>query len=138
MGDEAALPLAWRILLAVHDEQIARADRAQQGVPLTRLSKRLDASVSVLMREITMLTDAVLGTQRGPGLLREFGAGDVVQRPSAATLVTTAGRMQLGGDLRLGIEHVDVHVGEIATRIDGLDVDSLIAVLVRIVAQPDA
>ena len=59
MGDEAALPLAWRILLAVHDEQIARADRARQGVPLTRLSKRLDASVSVLMREITMLTDAV-------------------------------------------------------------------------------
>ena len=70
MSDEAALSLAWRILLTVHDEQIARADRAQQGVPLTRLSKRLDASVSVLMREITMLTDAMLGAQRGPGLLR--------------------------------------------------------------------
>lgn len=94
MGDEAALPLAWRILLTVHDEQIARGDRAQQGVPLTRLSKRLDASVSVLMREITMLTDAMLGTQRGPGLLRMWqdeGRWLVVLTPEGGDLLSAQG-----------------------------------------------
>ena len=93
-SDEAALPLAWRILLAVHDEQNARGERAEQSVSLTRLSKRLDTSVSVLMREITMLTDAMLGDRRGPGLLRmwqEEGRWLVVLTPEGTSLLTEQG-----------------------------------------------
>ena len=40
------------------------------GVALTRLSKRLNASVSVLMREFTLLSDAKLGGVAGPGYVR--------------------------------------------------------------------
>ena len=40
------------------------------GVALTRLAKRLDASVSVLMREFTLLSDAKLGGVPGPGYVR--------------------------------------------------------------------
>lgn len=37
------------------------------GVALTRLAKRLDARVSVLLRSCTELSDAQLGANRGPG-----------------------------------------------------------------------
>ena len=40
------------------------------GVALTRLAKRLDLGVSVLMREFTMLSDAKLGGVAGPGYER--------------------------------------------------------------------
>ena len=40
------------------------------GVALTRLAKRLGASVSVLMREFTLLSDAKLGGVAGPGYVR--------------------------------------------------------------------
>jgi hypothetical protein len=43
---------------------------AGQGVALTRLAKRLDASVSVLLREFTLLGDAKLGGVAGPGYVR--------------------------------------------------------------------
>ena len=41
-----------------------------QGVALTRLAKRLDERVSVLLRQATALTDAVVGGVAGPGWLR--------------------------------------------------------------------
>lgn len=37
------------------------------GVALTRLAKRLDQRVSVLLRELTLLCDAALGGVAGPG-----------------------------------------------------------------------
>jgi len=40
------------------------------GVALTRLAKRLDQRVSVLLRELTALSDARLGGVPGPGLVR--------------------------------------------------------------------
>ena len=43
---------------------------AGNGVALTRLAKRLGASVSVLMREFTLLSDATLGGVAGPGYVR--------------------------------------------------------------------
>lgn len=41
-----------------------------EPVALTRLAKRLDQRVSVLLRELTALSDATLGGVRGPGLVR--------------------------------------------------------------------
>lgn len=41
-----------------------------EPVPLTRLAKRLDERVSVLLRELTALSDASLGGVAGPGLVR--------------------------------------------------------------------
>ena len=41
-----------------------------EGVALARLAKRLDERVSVLLRQGTALSDAVVGDARGPGWLR--------------------------------------------------------------------
>ena len=41
-----------------------------EPVPLTRLAKRLDQRVSVLLREFTPLSEAVIGGVPGPGLVR--------------------------------------------------------------------
>jgi hypothetical protein len=41
-----------------------------EPVPLTRLAKRLDQRVSVLLREFTALSDASLGGVPGPGLVQ--------------------------------------------------------------------
>jgi fermentation-respiration switch protein FrsA (DUF1100 family) len=38
-----------------------------EAVPLTRLAKRLDARVSVLLREAALLGEAPVGGERGPG-----------------------------------------------------------------------
>lgn len=43
---------------------------AGEPVALTRLAKRLDARVSVLLREFTALSDASLGGAPGPGLVQ--------------------------------------------------------------------
>ena len=43
---------------------------AGEPVALTRLAKRLDARVSVLLREFTALSDASLGGVPGPGLVQ--------------------------------------------------------------------
>ncbi|WP_313302229.1 hypothetical protein [Diaphorobacter sp.] len=59
------LPLAARILLALAQEQGARGDDA--AVSLPRLSKALGLSASALMRELTLMSDAQVGAQRGPG-----------------------------------------------------------------------
>lgn len=41
-----------------------------EPVALTRLAKRLDQRVSVLLRELTALSDASIGSGPGPGLVR--------------------------------------------------------------------
>jgi len=41
-----------------------------EPVALTRLAKRLDERVSVLLRELNGLTDASIGGVPGPGLVR--------------------------------------------------------------------
>jgi len=41
-----------------------------EPVALTRLAKRLDERVSVLLRELTALSDAAIGGVAGPGLVR--------------------------------------------------------------------
>ncbi|WP_422017987.1 hypothetical protein [Roseateles sp.] len=41
-----------------------------EPVALTRLAKRLDERVSVLLRELTALSDASLGGVAGPGLVQ--------------------------------------------------------------------
>jgi DNA-binding transcriptional LysR family regulator len=43
---------------------------AGEPVALTRLAKRLDERVSVLLRELTALSDASVGGVAGPGLVR--------------------------------------------------------------------
>ncbi len=43
---------------------------AGEPVALTRLAKRLDARVSVLLRELTALSDARVGGVPGPGLVQ--------------------------------------------------------------------
>lgn len=54
MSEDALL----RLLLELDDGQ---------GVGLTRLAKRLDARVSVLLRRCSALTDAAIGGIAGPG-----------------------------------------------------------------------
>ena len=80
-------PLAARILIALLQELQTRTDDA---VSLTRLSKILGESASVLMREITLMSDAQIGAQRGPGWVR-------VRQDDARWLVslTAAGRALL-------------------------------------------
>ena len=64
----SSIPLAARILLALAQELQARGDEtAMATVPLSRLSKILGESASVLMREITLMSDAQIGAQCGPG-----------------------------------------------------------------------
>ena len=58
-------PLACAILRALAD-----APSADAGMSLPRLGKRLGHSASVLMRELTHLSDAPLAGQRGPGWVR--------------------------------------------------------------------
>ncbi len=64
--------------------------RADDAVSLPRLSKILGESASVLMREITLMSDAQIGAQRGPGWVR-------VRQDDARWLVslTAAGRALL-------------------------------------------
>ncbi len=45
-------------------------DTDGQGVSLTRLAKRLDVRVSVLIRAYTLMSSAQIGTQAGPGWVR--------------------------------------------------------------------
>ena len=80
-------PLAARILIALLQELQQRVDDA---VSLPRLSKILGESASVLMREITLMSDAQIGAQRGPGWVR-------VRQDDARWLVslTAAGRALL-------------------------------------------
>ncbi|WP_371747551.1 hypothetical protein [Diaphorobacter sp. HDW4B] len=65
--DDEQHPLAARILIALMQELQTRGDDA---VSLPRLSKILGESASVLMREITLMSDAQIGVQRGPGWVR--------------------------------------------------------------------
>ncbi len=69
-------PLACRILRALAEDAAQQAERAQSqagsatGMSLPRLGKRLNQSASVLLRELTPLSDATLAGQRGPGWVR--------------------------------------------------------------------
>ena len=58
-------PLAYRILRVV-----AETETVDSGTSLPRLGKRLGQSASVLMRELTYMSDASLAGQRGPGWVR--------------------------------------------------------------------
>ncbi len=60
----ARRPLAAALLLTLAEEAPASA------VSLPRLSKRLGQGVSVLLRELTLMGDAVLAGQPGPGWVR--------------------------------------------------------------------
>ncbi|QNP50588.1 hypothetical protein H9K75_17320 [Diaphorobacter aerolatus] len=53
--------------MALDEELRAHGD---DRVSVARLCKMLDASASALMREATLLGDAEIAGQRGPGLLR--------------------------------------------------------------------
>lgn len=46
------------------------------GMSLPRLSKRLGQGVSVLMRQLTLMSGASVGGQRGPGWVRVTQAND--------------------------------------------------------------
>jgi len=54
-------PLAAAILLALHEES------PEGGMSLPRLGKRLGQGASVLLRELALMGDAVVGGVPGPG-----------------------------------------------------------------------
>lgn len=54
-------PLAAAILLALHEEA------PESGMSLPRLGKRLGQGASVLLRELALMGDAVVGGVPGPG-----------------------------------------------------------------------
>lgn len=92
MSIASELPLALRILMALDEQQ---RERGSDPVSIARLCKMLDASASSLMREITLLGDAVVGGERGPGLLR-------MQQEEGRWMValTDAGRALLAAQAR--------------------------------------
>lgn len=49
---------------------------AMGGVSLPRISKRLGLSASVLLRHLTLMGDAVIGGQQGPGWVRVLQTED--------------------------------------------------------------
>lgn len=61
-------PLALMILQALAQAQ--EEQRGSAGVSLPRLGKRLGLGVSALMRQLTLMSDAALGGQPGPGWVR--------------------------------------------------------------------
>lgn len=65
---------------------------ASQGVSLPRLAKHLDLPGSAIMRRLTLLGDAVLGGQPGPGWVRVVQEGD-----RWLARLTDAGRAQVAG-----------------------------------------
>lgn len=67
--------LACAILRALAEE--SRGESADtRGVSLPRLGKRLGQGVSVLMRQLTLMSDASVGGQRGPGWVRVVQTDD--------------------------------------------------------------
>ncbi len=62
-------PLACQILRALADESLGPHARGG-AVSLPRLGKRLGQGASVLMRQLTLMSDASVGGQRGPGWVR--------------------------------------------------------------------
>ncbi len=61
------VPLSVMLLAALHHEQ---TERGADEIALTRLSKTTGLGVSVLLREFTQLSDAVLGGQMGPSWVK--------------------------------------------------------------------
>ena len=63
-GEPPPLPvvLLWTLLQK-------QAERDESQVPITRIAKKTGLGVSVILREFTQLSDAVLGGTPGPGLV---------------------------------------------------------------------
>lgn len=66
-------PMAWAILRALAQ---AHGESSGAGMSLPRLGKRLGQGVSVLMRQLTLMSEAVVGGQKGPGWVRVVQADD--------------------------------------------------------------
>ena len=67
--------LAGAILRALDEDSHGGAD-ASAGVSLPRLGKRLGQGASVLLRELSLMSDAPVGGQRGPGWVRVDRVGE--------------------------------------------------------------
>ena len=63
-GEPPPLPVV--LLWTLSQEQ---TERAESQIPLTRIAKKTGLGVSVILREFTQLSDAVLGGTPGPGLV---------------------------------------------------------------------
>jgi hypothetical protein len=73
------------------------------GMSLPRLAKRLDLGVSVVLRQLSLMGDAVIGGQPGPALVR------VVQTEERwVVYLTEAGRIA-AADSATPSERGDVH-----------------------------
>ncbi|EJE48811.1 hypothetical protein PMI14_06748 [Acidovorax sp. CF316] len=68
--------LACAILRALAEESRGQDGAAAPGVSLPRLGKRLGQGVSVLLRELTLMSGAAMGGQRGPGWVRVDQVGE--------------------------------------------------------------
>lgn len=84
--DDGPAPLEERAL-----QELLELDEDGRGVALTRLAKRLEVRVSVLIRLYTQMSDARIGDAVGPGWVRlqvdEAGqwrafATDLARRPT--------------------------------------------------------
>ena len=65
-AEREEVPLPVVLLWTLSQEQ---AERAESQIPLTRIAKKTGLGVSVILREFTQLSDAVLGGTPGPGLV---------------------------------------------------------------------
>ena len=96
-------PLACRILRALADDVAQKTETggspsgATDGMSLPRLGKRLNQSASVLMRELTHLSDAALAGQRGPGWVRvvQEDGGWVVHITAEGLAVWCTGKLEM-------------------------------------------
>ena len=101
-------PLACRILCALAEDVAQQAEETSRspsggatGMSLPRLGKRLGQSASVLVRELTHLSDATLAGQRGPGWVR------VVQEEGRWVVHITAEGLAVVRELAGGDERAD-------------------------------
>ena len=65
-AEREEVPLPVVLLWTLSQEQ---TERAESQIPLTRIAKKTGLGVSVILREFTQLSDAVLGGMPGPGLV---------------------------------------------------------------------
>lgn len=68
--------LAAAILRALDEDSRSGAGASSAGMSLPRLGKRLGQGASVLLRELSLMSDAPVGGQRGSGWVRVERAGE--------------------------------------------------------------
>ncbi len=93
-------PLAWALLQALAEEGGDGGGDGCAAVSLPRLGKRLGQGVSVLMRQLSLMGDAVIGSMPGPGWVqvREEGGRWTARLTAAGRTFVAAQAAEAAGE----------------------------------------